>query len=442
MNNFLRRIKNEVLAFDGSKGTMLQNMGMTGGECPELWNIEHPDRVRELYLSYVEAGAHVIQTNTFGANRAVLEKFGLQDKVHEINSASVKLAKEAAGDIAFVAASIGPTGKLLEPSGELSFEEAYEIFTEQVVSVTEAGADIINFETMTDLYEMKAGLLAARENSPLPIIASMSFEENGRTLMGNSPAVCALVCQSLGADLIGSNCSTGPEGLLEITKQMYGFTNLHLSVKANAGMPQCSGDKVIYDETPEKFKNTVKDFVQYGTRLIGGCCGTTPEFIAAIRGELDKLGVPPSNEQPRPSLGTFICSATKHTNSEDINREKIYHLLSEFDEAEIEGLNETGLDTVTEKLMSLRSLDYQVICISLDILSKSEMVNNFIKTVQSYSRLPLIFHTSSHVLLESALRVYNGKAGVVIGGMDDSAFDLIISAKKYGSTIVDSSMAL
>ncbi len=440
MGSFLQRIKNEVLVFDGSKGTMLQNMGMTGGECPEFWNIEHSDKVRELYLLYIEAGADVIQTNTFGANRAVLEKFGLQDRVEEINSASVKLAREAAGGSAFVAASIGPTGKLLEPSGDLSFEQAYEIFREQIVSVTNAGADIINFETMTDLYEMKAGLLAARENSPLPIIASMSFEENGRTLMGNSPATCALVCQSLGADLIGSNCSTGPEGLLEITRQMYGFSSLPLCVKANAGMPQYLGDTVIYNETPERFKNTVKDFLQCGARLIGGCCGTTPEFISAIRDEVERLSIQPTHEQSKPSLGAFICSATKHVDSENIDRHKIYHFFNEFNKKEIEALSETGLDTAAEKLMNLKSLDYQVICINLDILNKSETVNIFIKTVQTYSRLPLIFYTSSPALLESALRVYNGKAGVVIGSMDDSAFDLIISAKKYGSTIVYNSV--
>lgn len=440
MNAFLQEIKKKVLVFDGSKGTMLQRVGLTGEECPEIWNLEHPKEVRELYCSYIAAGSDVIQTNTFGANSAILEKFNFRDKVTEINTVSVKLAKESAGESVFVAASIGPTGKLIEPLGDLTFEEAYNIFKEQVIAITKAGADIVNFETISDLYEMKAAILAARENSPLPIIASMTFEPNGFTLMGNTPAACALVCQSLGADLIGANCSSGPQNLLGIIKQMSSYSSLPLSVKANAGLPQFSGDVIVYNETPEKFKTSVVDFVQNGVRLIGGCCGTTPEHISAIKEELKNSTLEHINK-PQTAPGSFICSSSKLINLRDIEKLNTGCLIDnnnlEFFKHKVD---ENAMDIVTDRVLALASEGFDSLYLNLDIIGKPELLFHVTKTVQSYSKLPIIFQSSSASHLESALRVYNGKAGVIIGNISDNTFELIISAKKYGSTIVEKSL--
>ncbi len=438
MNKFLQDLKTNILVFDGSKGTMLQKMGLAAEECPELWNLKHPEKVKELYASYIEAGSDVIQTNTFGANRSVLEKFNLQDKVSEINSASVRLAKEAAGNRAYVAASIGPTGKLLEPSGDLTFEQAYNVFKEQVISVTQAGADIINFETITDLCEMRAAILAARENSPLPIIASMTFEPNGYTLMGNSPATCALVCQSLGVDLIGANCSTGPESLLEITKQFHSFSSLPLSVKANAGLPLCSGDNITYNETPETFKSTVNDFIESGVRLIGGCCGTTPEFISAIKDELSNFNPAGFTIQGKPSPGSFICSATRYINLENIKDIDLVFLIDDTNVETFEKeLSEDNMDLIADRVLDISSNDARAIYLNLNMAGKSHLIVPVVKTIQTYSKLPLIFQPAEPALLESALRIYNGKAGVLLGNsIDENTFDLIFLAKKYGSTVI------
>lgn len=441
MNKFLQELKEKVLIFDGSKGTMLQKLGLKGGECPELWNIEHPELVKKIYLSYIEAGSDVIQTNTFGANRAILEKFGLQDKVDLINSTSVKLAKEAAGDKVYVAASIGPTGKLLEPSGELTFEEAYDIFKEQVKAVTYAGADIINFETMSDLMEMRAAILAARENSPLPIIASMTFQQNGYTLMGNNPQTCALTCEALGADVIGANCSTGPEGLIKIIKNMHSLSSLTLCVKANAGLPECLGDDIIYSETPDTFKNSASAFVENGVKLIGGCCGTTPEFISAIKGELTKSTFNMDTTQPKLTTGLFICSGSKYINVENIEKSKIGFFVDNSNAGTFkQNLNPASMDIIADRTFDLTSQDYDVIYLNLDTIVRPELSMDVVKTFQTYSKLPLIFQAHSSASLEYALRVYNGKAGVVIDHTDDYTFDLIISAKKYGSTMVDKSL--
>lgn len=417
---------------------MLQNMGLKGEECPELWNLDYPEKVKMIYSSYIQSGANVIQTNTFGANKAILEKFNLQDKMDIINSTSVKLAKEAAGDSAYVAASIGPTGKLLEPLGELSFEQAYNIFKEQVLSVTHAGADIINFETITDLSEMRAAILAAQENSPLPIIASMSFEPNGFTLMGNSPATFALVCQSLGADLIGANCSTGPDGLLEIIKQINMFSSLPLCSKANAGLPQCSGDSVIYNETRDTFRSTVGEFIRYGVKLIGGCCGTTPEYISAIKDELGKTNLNDLVDNNKPSLGSFICSASRYIDLDNNDELNIEFLIDDTNVKAFEKeLSLNNMDIIVNRALELASTNAQVIYINLNMVQKSDLLPSVVKTIQTYCKIPLVFQPTKPEFLEPALRVYNGKAGIIISdSVDENTFDLIISAKKYGSTII------
>jgi 5-methyltetrahydrofolate--homocysteine methyltransferase len=220
VKSFLEEIKNRVLIFDGSKGYLLQRLGMKGGECPELWNVTHAALVKEIYRKYKEAGSDVIQTNTFQGNRNQLEKYSLGDRTYELNFEGTRLAREVMGRDGFVAASIGPVGKLFEPSGDLTFEACYEIFKEQLRGVVDGGADIINFETFTDLAEMRAALLAAKETTDLPVICSLAFESGGRTMMGTDPCTAVTVLKSLGADMVGTNCSFGPQHLLEVVKKM------------------------------------------------------------------------------------------------------------------------------------------------------------------------------------------------------------------------------
>lgn len=289
MRDFLKEIEDRILIYDGSKGYLLQKMGLKGGECGELWNITNSDAVRKVYRLYIEAGSDIIQTNTFPGNRIHLDKHCLGERTYEINYHGARLAREEAGDDILVAASIGPAGMLFEPFGELTFDKAYEVFSEQVKAVADGGADIINFETFTDVAEMRAAILAAKENSKLPIICSMAFEANGRTLMGNDPFISVSVLLSLGADIVGTNCSFGALHMLEIVKRMYAEGSGYLSVKPNAGLPEVVDGEVYYKESPEIFAHQAAAFVEYGARLIGGCCGTTPEHIRAVKEIIGKV---------------------------------------------------------------------------------------------------------------------------------------------------------
>lgn len=432
LNTFLQEINNNVLVFDGSKGTMLQKMGLGGGECPELWNIEHPEEVRSLYNSYIDAGSDVIQTNTFGANREVLRKFDLQDKTEEINIAGVKLAKEIAGENVYIAASIGPTGRILEPSGDLTFDQAYEAYKEQVIAVTKAGADIINFETITDLAEMRAAILAARENSTLPIIASMSFEQNGYSLMGNPPETFTLVCQSLGADIIGVNCSTGPDSLLQIIKKIYPYSNVPICTKANAGLPEYLNGTLQYLESPDIFKNSVQSYVENGVRLIGGCCGTTPEHIIAIKSGIRLIDFDSLNEKLKQNHNTLVCSATKLISVDNLDEINVFKFFESFDGSQLKTIDS---DIIIEKIVDLNINDFEALYLNLNALDIECDIVSIISTIQSYCRLPIIFHSSSPIKLKSALRAYNGKACVLLSQESDINFDLIVYAKKYGCII-------
>ncbi len=295
------RILERVLLYDGSKGVMLQKQGLKGSESAEGYNLSHPDLVSGIYESYIEAGSDLIQTNTFQANRISLEKHGLSDRFAEINKSGVQSAVKAAGRDR-VAVSAGPTSLFFEPLGEMSFEDAAAVFAEQARVSEQAGAKIINFETFTDLAELRAAVIGAKENTELDIIANATFDETGRTLMGNPADVCALTLMALGASIVGANCSGGPESLLDPIRKMHELIGGPLCVKPNAGMPEISGGETVFSETPEHFASFLPEYIKYGVRLIGGCCGTTPEHIAKMRETLDGLGAAPWHERELPPV--------------------------------------------------------------------------------------------------------------------------------------------
>jgi len=309
---FLNDINNKVLIYDGSKGFMLQLAGLPAGDSPESFNSAHPEIVFNLHKAYVDAGCDVIQTNTFTGNRVMLEKHGLGEMTVELNRNGAEIAKKAAGGNAYVAASIGPTGLLFEPFGELTFSNAYDIFKEQVLAIAEGGADIINFETFTDILEMKAALLAAKENTDLPVICSMAFEKNKRTLMGTDPASCARILKAAGADMVGANCSFGPEHMIKIIAEM-AKTGEYLSVKPNAGLPRIEDGKTVYDQCAVDFADEMIKYFELNVRLIGGCCGTTPEYIKEIL-KRKKLSNYSGEVDSRP----YLCSQSSSIPVSDI----------------------------------------------------------------------------------------------------------------------------
>ncbi len=490
MRNFLEEIKNRVLIYDGSKGYMLQKFGLKGGECPELWNLMHSDVVRKIHKMYKDAGSDVIQTNTFSGNRLYLEKYNLGDKVYELNYQGAKLAKEVMGNDGFVAGAAGPTGELLEPVGRLSFDTAYNIYKEQVEALVKGGADMINFETFTDVVEMRAALLAAKENVSVPVICSLSFEQNGKTIMGTDPKTAVIILKSLGADMVGTNCSFGPELMLNIVKEMYFADAGYLSVKPNAGLPEVIDGVPVYCETPKNFVEAAAQYIKYCARLIGGCCGTTPEYIKAIKEEVckavnkfkneaEKHEGEPSNTAykmenetekyttlPNYSIckgeidfSTTIASSTQTINLNNLSDEKIGYLFLGKNKNYFRQIREGNMEIVAEAALDIASENYSAVYINLDDIfedneietygkrnSNEDIIANIVIAIQEYIKLPFIFEASNPAILEKALRIYAGRAGVVAGKNDngiansDGKLELNIKyiesiIKKYGAVL-------
>ena len=282
------QLNKRTLLLDGAMGTMLQAYGLKSGECSEEWNISHPQVVQKIHQEYIKAGADVILTNTFGANRVKLSSFSKQNDVIEINRSAVKIAKEAIKSEreierkVLLAASVGPTGKILEPYGPLSLKEVYENYKEQVVILEKAGVDLIILETFYDLEEIKAALKATKENTNLMVVASMTFDKNLKTIYGIDPERAVIVLENEGADGIGANCGTGPEVLYKVLKIMKKVSKTYLMVEPNAGMPELVKCKVVYPASPKIMADYTEKFIKLGINMIGGCCGTTPSHIKAM----------------------------------------------------------------------------------------------------------------------------------------------------------------
>jgi len=276
----------KVLVSDGAWGTFLQAKGLNPGECPELWNIEHTDDVLDIAQNYIKAGADMIETNSFGGNRFKLAKFGLEDRVSEINQKAAKISRQAAGPDKYVIASIGPTGKILM-MGDVTEDELYEVFKEQSIALYKGGADGLVIETMSDLDEARIAIKAARENTPCEVICTMTFERTltgeYRSMMGVSPSEMVDILIEAGAHIIGANCGNGVEGMIMITKEIRAVNNtIPILIHANAGMPKYEDGETIFPESPEMMAGFIPKLIAAGANIIGGCCGTTPGHIEKI----------------------------------------------------------------------------------------------------------------------------------------------------------------
>src|SRR5712692_6763264 len=279
----LQRLERRAVVCDGAMGTMLYSKGIALNRCFDELNLTLPQAVKEVHLAYVKAGAEVIETNSFGANRLRLQKFDLADKVREINLAGARLAREVAGDDLYVAGSVGPLGLRLEPLGSTSLDEARQAFREQIAALVEGGVDLIVVETMVDLNEAHQALLAARDAGSLPVVVQMTIQDDGATPTGAVPEDFARQLDAWGADLIGLNCSVGPAAIQEALERVAAVTSKRLSAQPNAGLPRTVEGRNIYLCSPEYMASYAGRFIRTGVRLIGGCCGTTPEHIRAIK---------------------------------------------------------------------------------------------------------------------------------------------------------------
>ena len=274
--------RGELIISDGAMGTRLQAHGLPAGVMSELWNAEHPEIIREIHRSYLLAGAQIATTNTFGCNRLRMAEAGLGERVTELARLGVALAREVVGDEAWVAGSVGPIGQLMEPYGPLSAAAVEEAFAEQVVTLAEAGADLILLETHYDAQEAACGIRMAKAHTRLPVFCTFAFDLKGRTMMGLRPAEAALRAQEAGADVVGANCGAGPAAIVAALEGMKGVTSLPLMAQANAGVPRMAEDTAVWDITPAQMGEHARTFVALGARIVGGCCGTGPEHIAAI----------------------------------------------------------------------------------------------------------------------------------------------------------------
>ena len=419
-----------LLLLDGAMGTMLQSMGMKPGETPEMMNIEHPDWILAIHRAYIAAGSRVIYSNTFGANRRKLARTGRDAK--EVIAAGVRLAKEAAGEGVLAALDVGPIGELLEPMGTLTFEEAYDVFAEMMEAGAAAGADLIVIETMTDLYETKAALLAAKERTTLPVLVTMSFEERGRTFTGCTVASMAHTLTGLGADAIGINCSLGPKELLPLIQELRRHTALPIIAKPNAGLPDPVDGH--YDLSASEFAEAMRPLIRAGAALVGGCCGTDPEYIRALQAvAAEEKADAPEIEPP-----CLICTSTTALPLDRVRviGERINPTgKKRFQQA----LLENDLDYIVD--VAVQQLDAGAEILDVNVgypgVDEAMMLPRVVKALQAAVDAPLQLDSVNPAALEAALRVYNGKAAVnSVSGKEESLETVLPIVKKYGAAVV------
>lgn len=426
--DFNELLKKDFVYLDGGFGTELQHLGMKPGENPVLLNITNPDMIRSVISSYVNAGSDIVTANTFGCNSYKLADSGYAPK--DIIPAALNIARECAGDKALVALDLSPIGKLCEPNGTMTFEEAYEYYREQIICAEQA--DVIFLETQTDLYELKAGVLAAKENSDKPILCSMTFEENGRTFTGCDPISMVTTLEGLGVSAIGLNCSKGPDELITVVEEISKYCSLPIIVKPNAGLP----DPVtgLYSTDAETFAEQMAEMIPLGAKIVGGCCGTTPEYISLLKKRFEKEHY----HKNEPITESAVCSNSKTV---VISCPKIIG----------ERINPTGKKRFKEALLA-KDIDYilsqaiEQVSAGADILDvnvglpgvdEKEMMVRTVKAIQGITDLPLQIDSTDPEVLEAALRVYNGKAIVnSVNGEEKSLSTVLPIVKKYGAAVV------
>ena len=432
-----KRIEERPLILDGATGSNLQKAGMPTGVCPELWIMEHEEALIRLQEKYVEAGTDILYAPTFSGNREKLKEYGLSDRTEEINKRLVAISKKAAKDRALVAGDMTMTGVALEPVGPMKLEELINIYKEQARCLFEAGVDLFVVETMMSLAETRAAVIAIREVCDLPVMASMTFQEDGRTLYGTDSVTAVVVLQSIGADVIGVNCSTGPEQMLPVVRKMKEYADVPLLVKPNAGLPELVEGETIYPMSAEEFASFGPAFVEAGAGLLGGCCGTTPEHIAQLAGRVRGLAtVPPENRHP-----IMLASERK---SQEILPDGPFLIIGERinptgKKRLQQELREGRLDLVEEMAEEQEELGAHILDINMGTngIDEKEMMLKAIQKVSMVSDLPLCIDTSYVEVMEAALRAYPGRALVNSVSMEKEKVEKLLPlVRKYGAMFI------
>ncbi len=434
--NFSEFLKSNIVYLDGGMGTLLQGRGLTPGELPERWNITHPDIIRDIHKAYFDAGSNVVTANTFGANTLKFDETELEEIICAAIS-NARRAKEESSSFQekFIALDIGPSGKLLAPLGDLDFEDAVSLFAKTVRLGAKYGADLVIIETINDSYETKAALLAVKENCDLPVIVSNAYSEDGKLMTGATPEAMVALLEGMGADVIGANCSLGPRQLRSVMESLLAVSSVPVVFQPNAGLPKSVSGKTVFDVDADEFSDEVCELVKLGVRVVGGCCGTTPEYIKKV---VEKTkGIAPSEITDK-SL-TVISSYTHSVTFGDdpiLIGERINPTgKKRFKQALLENdMNYILAEGVKQQEKGVHALDVNV---GVPDINEKQMLTDTVRELQAISDLPLQIDTSDADAMESALRRYNGKAMInSVNGKEDSMHLIFPLVKKYGGVVV------
>ncbi len=434
--NFREFLKENIVVLDGGMGTLLQAQGLKPGEHPERWNIEHPQAIVDVHKAYYDAGSNVVCTNTFGANVLKFDEIELEKIIKcAINNAKEAKAQSTSSKEKFVALDIGPTGKLLKPLGDLDFEDAVNVFAKTVRLGVKYGVDLVIIETMNDSYETKAALLAVKENCDLPVIVSNAYGEDGKLMTGATPAAMVALVEGMGADAVGANCSLGPQQLCGVVDELLENASIPVVVKPNAGIPKTVGGKTVFDVCANNFSEVVSEFVENGARLVGGCCGTTPEYIKSLNDKITDL-------KPLPLKDKNITVVSSYTHAVRFAERPV--LIGErinptgkkrFKQALIENdIDYVLTEGVNQKEKGVHILDVNV---GLPDIDEQTLLPKVVCELQSVLDLPLQIDTTDVCAMENALRRYNGKAMInSVNGKKENMEAIFPLVKKYGGVVV------
>ena len=429
-------LKNRILFLDGATGTELQKKGMPPGACPEIWSLDNPACMSEIHRAYADAGSDIIYTCTFGGNRLKLEQYGTED-VRGINRRLASLARNAVGKNVLVAGDVGPTGHFVEPFGTLSFEEAVNLFKEQITGLIEGGVDLLVIETIMDIQEARAALIAAKECCDLFVMVSMTFEPTGRTLNGTDPLAALITLQSLGANAVGCNCSTGPDAMVTFINAMKPYATVPLLAKPNAGLPQLINGETSFHMPPHLFAEQAAPIAHGGANLMGGCCGTTPEHIRALK---EKLGGKPPLRPARKAVSA-VSSARKARIFTDTD-----HLIIAGERINPTGKKDLQKSLLEGKLSLVRQMAHEqeksgadILDINIGVphLDEQKTIREIIRLLSITTELPLTIDSSCTDTIKTALRYYPGRLMInSISGEPDKMEELLPIAAQYGAMFI------
>lgn len=429
-------IKNNIVYLDGGMGTLLQKSGLQPGELPEKWNISHPEIICDIHRSYYDSGSNVVNTNTFGANILKFSREELDEIIrHAVENAARAKELSSGTQEKFIALDVGPTGKLLKPLGDLDFDKAVEIFSETIKIGAKYGVDLITIETMNDSYETKAAVLAAKESCDLPILVTNAYGENGRLMTGADPAVMVAMLEGMGVDAIGANCSLGPKQLAGVMDELLKYSSVPVVFKPNAGLPKSENGVTFYDVDADEFAEDIKKSVENGVRIVGGCCGTTPEYIKRVH-ELSCDLKPKTIEKKNYSVITSYNKAVFFGKKPVLIGERINPTgKKRFKQA----LAEKDIGYILQEAVNQQAKGVHVLDVNVGLpgIDEKAMLTDSVCELQCVTDLPLQLDSSDPIAMESALRRYNGKAMVnSVNGKEESMRAVFPLVKKYGGFTV------